>query len=722
MTLEAERRVGVRGLSLGADPTQLGQGALTLADGVRYLELGAAHSRGGRVRAGFEFPTEQYDTTGYQQTVAHFKASGRVRGFAPFYDQRIWPTTSDNITVGYPQRLYYVHKANNTFYLNDDYVGSGTGVLTGDGSFTDSDTRAKFVVYGDRTYVIDEKDAPRVMRRLPKASQSFLTRIKYGVTRLGIQWPTTGTSDPADLAQKPTTSTATVGGIPLLVAGLYRFRIMLEDANGTRSAPSAPVEKTVVTVAGFDTVNVLWNTVASTFPAGIVKVRVYVQFTAENNTATEPSAYLYLGSNDVENGATGVSINIASYRDLANREVMRGDQGAPPILTEMCIVNNVAYAASGVDVIYREIGESVVGNTTVPFRYSQRTPDTIPIWASKNQSKMAIRAISVNRSYLFVSAPGEPDYMENFFQIGNGSEIIVGLAPLGKTCVIFTNQGLYTFNAVDGEIHTGFARVGCISRDSIVATEHGVRFVATDGVPRLFNGATIEETAEELLPIFDRDDYVGEYERFDKANAQEIIGTSGDRKFFMLFPVGGGGSYKPGVVIDSGSSKYLAIGDNSTGATRWSIDKTPSYDIVYWLGREARLLAIDGQGYFYFIEEGAMDQQPFAPDGTPLPDEPPQYGVSTRRFSAGGLMAQFYCVALDVNTQGQTLTFTCRIDDVPELSKDYQVTTTGREEAKLLLPSYFKGRYLDVKGFGTPSVRVALYGLTVESARRGEFS
>ena len=37
------------------------------------------------------------------------------------------------------------------------------------------------------------------------------------------------------------------------------------------------------------------------------------------------------------------------------------------------------------------------------------------------------------------------------------------------------------------------ARVGAISRDSIVETENGIRFIGTDGIPRLFNGATVED-------------------------------------------------------------------------------------------------------------------------------------------------------------------------------------------------------------------------------------
>jgi hypothetical protein len=145
--------------------------------------------------------------------------------------------------------------------------------------------------------------------------------------------------------------------------------------------------------------------------------------------------------------------------------------------------------------------------------------------------------------------------------LGNGSEIIVGLAPLGTSCVIFTNERIHVFDPESESIRTVPSSVGCISRDAITPTERGIRFVATDGIPRLFNGALVEEVADELLPIFDRDDYQGAYLPFDKSNGQEIVGTYGDRKFFMVYPVSAAGNlFKPGQDIASGIDRDLAVG------------------------------------------------------------------------------------------------------------------------------------------------------------------
>ena len=168
--IDQERRIGVRGLNLSADPAQLGEGALTLADGVRYFEDGAAFSRGGRVQAGLSFPYEGFTggSTGlfvYTDTVNHFRATGRVRGFAPFYDQRIWPTDTTGATIPLPQRLNYLEKVNGRLQFNNDYAGSSTGVIAGDGGFFSPYTRAKMVVYGDRAYVIDEQTPMKVFRK-----------------------------------------------------------------------------------------------------------------------------------------------------------------------------------------------------------------------------------------------------------------------------------------------------------------------------------------------------------------------------------------------------------------------------------------------------------------------------------------------------------------------------------------------------------------------------
>ena len=85
-------------------------------------------------------------------------------------------------------------------------------------------------------------------------------------------------------------------------------------------------------------------------------------------------------------------------------------------------------------------------------------------------------------------------------------------------------------------------------------------------------------------------------------------------------------------------------------------------------------------------------------------------------------MAQFYAVLLDIETQAQNVTLEARVDGISSLVQEYTVNAFGRQEVKCLLPSTFKGRYLDLRVYGSPSSRVTVYGILVEAARRGEIS
>ena len=726
--VEQEGRIGIYGLNLGADPAQLVSGALTVADGVRFLEIGAVHSRGGRVKADISWPPENRVSTSpnfYSWSYEQFVAPGPVRGIAPFYDQRVWPFDGSNIPLPLPQRLNYVYKCQGQLFMNettssDPTVGGGGGRLTGNAFFNNEFTRAKIITYGDSAYIVDEGTAPKVLRKLNKSSQTYQTLIRYGIDRLGIVWPTAGSSEVAVTTQKPTVSTSaeTVG----LESGVYRFRIALENAFGKRSNGSAPAVHTSTGLSASGKVAVKWNTIFSTFPAGISKVRLYVQFTAAGTFAEQPSAYKYVGSLAAASGATGITYNYADHGDMVNREEMNYFAGAPPMLNDMCIINGIAYGASGLDVIYREFSQSEEGQYTRVFTGGPNRPprEWQYVTGSKVSSKVEIKAVPVNQSYFFVGSPNEPEYMETWYQIGNGSETIVGIAPLGTRPVIFTNQRIHVYDPETQSISTVPASIGTLSKEGLVSTERGIRFIATDGVPRLFNGATVEELASELLPIFSRDDYSGSYARFDKERSQDVCGTYGNRKFYMLYPTTGTSTqFLSTSQVTSSGSRDMAVGDDSHGRSIWSVDRNSQFETVLWLGRESRVLAIDRAGAFWFIDEGLVDY-------TQIGTQDIQFEVSTRRFSNGD-MAQFYAIALDVDTQMETLTMACRVDGDPDLTWEFAVRTEKRATLKFNLPSYFKGRYLDLRLYrnsiiGSASTRLALYGIQVESAERGDFS
>lgn len=735
MALDQDNRL-TGGLDLGTDPAKTTR--LQLADGVRFLEAGALHSRNGRVRAGLEFPSEgsaidnariglygaNVDVTDpYVETIPFMQAVDRVRGFTPYYDQRLEMRGVVN-PPDIPQRLNFVYKTLSTFLFNNEAAGSR--YIEGDGFFFDPHSRAKFAVYRDRIFIADKGTAPKIFQRRPLAEQAVLKRPLYDIRRMGIVWPT-------DSAQKPVATFLNVAGAATPhqpAAGIYRFRIILENKNGTQSNPS--MQTTVVYPADailattHDEFRVDWSTIISTFPGGanaISKVRVYVQYTAFNSEALEPSSYLFLRSviptfRDVVTDNLGsIRVTASELQSLSTNHIMPLAQGAPPRLLDIAVSNDVMYGIAAVDEVYREVpvseGErTVVAEGVLPERLWRPVAIRYKLY-----DNTIIKAQPTTSQYVFVSNPGQPEYMETWYVVGSGSEFCVGLAAVGNVCIIFTNQGIYALNSQAEELKRVHSKVGCLSRDSIVETEQGIRFLGSDGIPRIFNGATVDEISNELLPIFDREDYDGDYVlRFDTANAQECQGTYGDRKFFFTFPVASPvGLFKPGVTIDDNPQRFLAIGDASRGPTAWTIDRPGGYEIVYWLGRESRLLGIDTGGSFYFMEEGFVDQQPEV-------DNPVYFDMKFRKFaSAQGLQGQFYRVQIDSNTRGETLSIEFQVDDVPALIHTGTFSTALRDESKFYLPAKFKGRYLDVRIFGTVSGRVAVYGATIELAPRGVF-
>lgn len=723
MTLKQARPVGFQGLNLGSVPEVVD---LTIADGIRYTQDGAASTRFGRVRAGLSWPDEGLFTPWepYVQTIPHMVAPGRVRGVAPFYDQRVF-VFADLASVSYaaiPQRLNFVYKANGTTYFNLDRClyyndpGASTSILSGDGTYLDNDTRAKVVVQGDRVYIVDESSRPKVLQARPKAEQQFLGRVRYEIRQMGIDWPRTEST-----TYKPA-ATLSAGGQPL-VHGLYRFRIALENKFGVVSNPSLPSSYILVTDDTPNLVVIDWSAMTSQFPSGgdtPSRLRIYVQYLAEQAfnaiSQIEPSAYVLLKSVDITGGSppTSQTFDRSSFGSLAQKPLMNLSRGAPPKLKDMVIVDGVAYGLSVPDVIYRESvvqdGEQRYAGEIPGQSYSDAVAPRGPY---KLYDDTIYKRVHVDGSHLFWSTPGEPENMENYLRIGN--EQGVGLAVLGQRCVVFTDVGIHTFSlSPSPEFKRVFSRVGCMSRDSIVETETGILFMGSDGVPRLFNGATVEEVATELLPVFDQEDYAGWYPRFNSNYAPEAQAAYGKRKVFITLPVGG--VYGRGVPSkpqsDAPSGRILAIADTAFGRPRWSLDYH-GYDHLHWLGREARMLGITNDGAFYFIEEGDA-QEAQAGSETPI-----QFTVATRQLSSSdGQQGDFYRLALDIDAPDATDVY-AQVDSDGWKTFVFTVQTVGREQVKQKLPGTFRGRYMDVRLQGTSATgRFHLYGVDVETAPR----
>ncbi len=628
----------------------------------------------------------------------------------------------DDTALLIPERLNFWIKTGGRVVLNDlettwlDADGSMRTILAGDNTLAAQSTRAKFVGHGESTYVIDESTRPKIIRPLPAKDQDYLKRVKYEITDASLEWPTDKTAYPQ------ISFVGTVGGGYLDKAGIFRVRVCGETKYGDITNPSLPG-----TVASGgnpeDELHIDWSHMIGDIPDVCTKVRVYLQWSvAGSDLSVSPSDFKLIFQGDIDSKSNAAD-NAGTFRlhadDFNNAQLgepMSPFRGHAPILSDFIIINNIGYGISMPDVIYREdiVGEGsgrnipVVGNALGPY-----DPGDLNKEAKLYENTKIFRR-DVQKSFLFISKPGEPMALDNWIRLGRGTEYGVGLAELGDRCVIFTNKGILSYDPAGNALHRIPGGVGALSRDSIQAVENLILFLGTDGIPRVFNGATVESTAMELYPIFAQEDHSGVYEKFDPGRVYDVSTASGDRKFWMSYPV----SSTPGTVPPTpgivGGRRNLAIADLAHHTPRWSID-TRYLEELRWLGRESRLSAVDEYGAFYWLEEGFVDT-----DTTPTA---PPFSVSVRWFG-DGISRRYHKFRLDIDTKGQDVSVTCQVDEKANLTQTYTVNTDGRDKVSRNLPGTFKGQYLDVRIFGSThetAGRPILYDVKVESTARGVF-
>lgn len=606
--------------------------------------------------------------------------------------------------VPVPRRLSIVHKTAGQLWLNDTVAGATDGIISGDGTFTDSATRAKFVSHGRSLFVVDGSDRPKIMRPLPQKEQRLYRRVKYDVRTCGIRWPTA--SDQIAVL----TNLVSADSLP---AGIYRVRVQLENKMGDTSNPSLVTAffNPPGTPGAF---TIKFPQVPDELKTGseaVLNWRVYVSAQYVDSSgflpSTEPSAFKLWRVFPI--ATVSIPFVHTDLRKLTDSALLQFQRGSPPRYRDFIVVNGTGYGLPDTDTVFREV--------TIQegdFRYAATFEH---YWAAQNESLRAILTdtstiaeIDVTPDMLFVSPPGEPQYSGGWIRMAmNPGERGVGLSVIGNSPVIFTNEDILVLE--QGAVKRVHSAVGALSRDSIQKTEDGIRFMGSDGVPRRFNGATIDEVANELLPIFSKPDYSGPYLVFDEQYAGEVSTASGNRRFYMNYPVAAASGFVPAKpTIDSSPVRNLAIGDSRhvhrIGRVLWSCDRS-GYDQIQWLGDVSRLLAVDFGGKFYFIEEGFVDEGLSAA---------PAFDWAWRWFGRGGVR-RFHKIKIELDTKGKSVTLLCQVDRQPDLQFSYTISTAGRQEIAKPLPPTFKGLYLEARLFGSTDAvagRPEVFGVRLE--------
>jgi hypothetical protein len=626
----------------------------------------------------------------------------------------------ENTSFEPPQRLNLVYKAESKIFLNANFGEDGTDILDGVGVII-GNKRAKIIPYGDEVFIADPENKPLVMRRRPRNEQEYRERAIYDIRNCGINWPKSNT-------EQHTVSLSGVGTAP--PNRIYRFRVTLEDKWGDESNASLPTAHTAInTSPPVVRIPRLSGDVLNG-PNAVTHWRIYVSYEQaeffEGGSTVDlqgdgPTAFVFAQRLPIDTATFEYNNDVHEFRNQAS--LLPFERGAPPKLLDMVIINDVGYGIAASDSLPRE--KLILEGPGRPLNFTarQQVPTTgEPLGFSRPAfDNTEIEFMRVNSQFLFISAPSEPQYMEQWIRFGRGEEVGIGLAELGQKPVIFTNLGIYIYDPVEISLSRIVSEVGALSRDSIQATEQGIRFIGSDGVPRLFNGATVDEISTEVLPIFDKEDYTGDYKKFSRPLVGNVVTTNGDRRFYMVYPVSETAGQVPAIAADviPGQPSNLLVGDLTQGRMKWAIDKT-SYEEIRWFGREGRLAAVDDKGFFYYIEEGFVDITP-----NTTPDPAPQFDWKFRWFAGRDRrLTRFTKINVEMDTKGKNVTMICSVDEHPAMNHAFTINHDGRQQFQSPLPAHFKGLFLEVRFQGQTDAtdgRPEIYDLQVETIPMGVF-
>lgn len=723
-----EKPLGWHGLDLSVEAS-IARGSLSRASGVRYEERGTIISRPGRKRHTLVF------SGGIPGQ--HIYAAEPFEGAIGFRDETLW---SQPGSPPFPLALKYVYKSEGRLWLWDTTqtapVALGPslpGYITGQW-------------YANRLYIVDGASPPKVLMRRPDVDQAHGTPIKYGLERMGLDFPTT--------SDRPILAVSSPGFInpssdPFEAQQVYRVRVGFRDHYGRTSNPSLP--SLPVTVSPSDqnkTLIVNWQSIARLWAADLTAIRAEVkevQLWLQMSVSGTISSYVLVapeavsGAFDPASGSYsgGVTIvNLNGVEEWDTLEAQHGfDHGYPPILADIAINKDVAYGIASPDVVYREVGPSAETLTRRPRpqRYFQLPfgeglsidintgtlvrrppggPQPPPTNAPTRASKYEVRAMVVRSTALFIGKALSPDYTEEWVNVGRGGEELVAVETFGSGCAAYTDRTIYVFTP-EGGLQQTLSPVGAGARDSVVPYRGGHAFLASDATLQFFNGATSEPLAREIAPLFGADTWTGPYARFDKDRIREVRGCYARNRLYYTLPLVGGG-------------RALLVIDSTFGDTLIALDDGADYVQVGNVPGQDRVLGISGAGaahvYWYFIDEGTSDEAPQPAGSFPGGDAPIAIDVRTMLVPlAEGHEGAARRFALDLDPGQNEVTVLLTVDDDPSLSIAYAFSGAGRREERRYLPPYFKGRFLRVRVTGgslyTP---IRLYGLRLLGDRRGD--
>lgn len=295
---------------------------------------------------------------------------------------------------------------------------------------------------------------------------------------------------------------------------------------------------------------------------------------------------------------------------------------------------------------------------------------------------------TVNTTYLYYSQRLNPENWppDNFLSIGDASDPLQTAVPFGGLLGVFSRKTKYRIlgNAVSGYVpEESMSRRGTAAHQAAIATEHGVIFVARDGIFCTDFSSPDRELSQAIFPLF-----VGEtVNGLDPINwdvADTMRAAFFKQRYYLAYASG----------THTVPDKLLVY---SFSTSQWyAYDHALSN--VFYEEINNQLVGGGQDGYVTVLENGSTDQ------GAPI-----SLDCETKDFvgTSKNVKKLFQFIRIDANTLGETLTCQLYVDDV--LSATQTFSSTRRTEKLLTVSEGIIGYHWRIKFTYTGSARIRIY-------------
>ncbi len=293
-----------------------------------------------------------------------------------------------------------------------------------------------------------------------------------------------------------------------------------------------------------------------------------------------------------------------------------------------------------------------------------------------------------NPTNLYYSTRFNPESFPpaNFLSIGDASDPLQYVIPFGGLLGVFSRNTKYRVlgNALAGYVaEESMSRRGTAAFMATISTEHGVIFVARDGIWRTDFSSPDVQMSEMIYPLF-LGESVNGIDPINWAASSTMRAGRYKNRYYLAFP-SGTHTVPDMVMVYSFDTK------------NWYFYDHPLSDL-YYEELNNQILGGGQDGYSYVLENGSSD------GGSAI-----ALDCETKDFSGASkdVRKLFQYIRVDADTKGETLTCQLYVDDV--LTTTQPFSSSGRSERLIAVAQGSMGYHWRIRFTYTGTARIRIY-------------